>query len=77
MPEHTDLDQAILDLEEERFKYQGIKEHRIRALMARHAPTAPSPITNYYQHLRVLIDHPTTTATRPALAARLTAARDT
>lgn len=76
MPELTALDLAILDLEEERFKYRGIKEHRIRALMARHAPAAPDPVTNYYQRLRVLIDNPETHQARPALAARLRAARD-
>ena len=61
--ELTPLELAILDLEEQRFRYQGSKEKAILKLGLR-------PI-QYYQYLNRLIDDPRTEEAKPALVKRL------
>ena len=61
--ELTVLELAILDLEEQRFRYQGSKEKAILKLGLR-------PI-QYYQYLNRLIDDPRVEEAKPALVKRL------
>ncbi|WP_421084371.1 DUF3263 domain-containing protein [Rothia nasimurium] len=65
----TETEQAILNLEKKRFKYQGSKEQAISRVLGL------SPVS-YYQQLNALIDNPRAIAAEPALTARLRAQRD-
>ncbi|WP_237188836.1 DUF3263 domain-containing protein [Rothia nasimurium] len=65
----TRTEQAILDLEKKRFKYQGSKEQAIGRVLGL------TPVA-YYQQLNALIDNPRAIAAEPALTARLRAQRD-
>lgn len=70
MPEPlTDVDIAILDFEEMRFKYLGRKESLIREQLGMSS-------TRYYQRLNWLIDQPEALAYAPMLVRRLQRLRD-
>lgn len=64
-----DSQRAILDLEKQRFKYQGAKERAIRTQLR-------MPVTEYYQRLNALLDSPASWAAEPALVRRLSELRD-
>lgn len=71
-PGHADLEpleRAILDLEKQRFKYQGAKERAIRLQLR-------MPVTEYYQRLNALLDTRAAWAAEPVLVRWLVQLRD-
>lgn len=68
-PRLTAHEQAILDMEKKRFKYQGSKEQAISRQLGL------TPIA-YYQQLNALIDNPRAIAAEPALTSQLRLKRD-
>lgn len=63
------IERAILDLEKQRFKYQGAKERAIRLKLR-------MPVTEYYQRLNALLDTRAAWAAEPVLVRRLVQLRD-
>lgn len=63
------IERAILDLEKQRFKYQGAKERAIRLQLR-------MPVTEYYQRLNALLDTRAAWAAEPVLVRRLVRLRD-
>lgn len=63
------MERAILDLEKQRFKYQGAKERAIRLQLR-------MPVTEYYQRLNALLDTRAAWAAEPVLVRRLVRLRD-